>query len=312
MDDIIFVMEWRIVFLVCEVFFIKHCACSSKLSPPRRVNVRSSVLTWDPPVDHTGITYAVQYNTTLSDWSGVYNSPQRMFNFTAAAEDFYGKRFRVRSERGNQTSDWEMSKLVQCAHLHTCAPIIELKVETDKVHLLMKHRDQSVKEENGRHISFKPLYWKRNGTKNKRVFNSDHLVFKDLESGEEYCFQVEYLLYEKPHGKPSREVCTVIPETSKQRNWRVIMFGVLTLIGLAIVGSFLYFFYTHHKRIKALLQPPLDIPEHFEEFLFSDFPQHPAPHPVTESYNFVSLVEEVAEDQDRRDLENDVENASST
>lgn len=50
----------------------------------------------------------------------------------------------------------------------------------------------------------------------------------------------------------------------------------------------------------------------FLQFLFSDFPQHPAPHPVTESYNFVSLVEEVAEDQDRRDLENDVENASST
>ncbi|MCI4378057.1 hypothetical protein PGIGA_G00211350 [Pangasianodon gigas] len=305
----IIVMDWRRAFLVCEVFLTIHCACSSGLSPPQRVKVKSSVLTWNGTKDFTNITYVVQYSTTSNDWRDVYSGTQQQFNFTAAAEDFYGTRFRVQSKRGNQTSAWVMSKLVQCAHLHTCAPIIELKVETDRVHLWMKHRDQSLEEKEGGHISFKPLYWKRNST-NKEELNatSTHLVLEDLESGQEYCFQVEYLLFHKPHGKPSREICKVIPETSKQRNLRVIMLGVLTVAGLAILGCCLYFVYTHYKRIKALLQPPLDIPDHFEEFFFSEFPQHPVARPGSqevESYEFVNFIEEVAEDEERCDSENE-------
>ncbi|XP_060785113.1 interferon gamma receptor 2 [Neoarius graeffei] len=304
------VMDWRIVFTISEVFLIIRCACSSKLPPPQHVKVESSVLTWIYGKVQVNVTYAVQYNTTLTDWRDVYSGTQQQFNFTATAEDFYGKRFRVRSERENQTSDWELSELVQCAHLHTCAPILEVKVETDMVRLRVKHRDQSLREKKGGHLSLQLLYWKRNHTNDELQelpMDSTHII-EDLDSGEEYCFQVEYLVFYKPHGKPSPEICEVIPETSKERNIRVVIIGVLTVAGLAVLGVCLYFLYVHHKRIKALLQPPLDIPEHFEEFLFSDFSRLPASyHPgsqATESYEFVCSVVEVAEDKGGRDMEN--------
>lgn len=54
-------------------------------------------------------------------------------------------------------------------------------------------------------------------------------------------------------------------QLAEERNIRVVIIGVLTVAGLAVLGVCLYFLYIHHKRIKALLQPPLDIPEHFEE-----------------------------------------------
>lgn len=49
-----------------------------------------------------------------------------------------------------------------CPTVHTCAPVMELKVKTDKVHLWMKHRDLSLLDKEGEHIIFQPLYWKRN------------------------------------------------------------------------------------------------------------------------------------------------------
>ncbi|KAK2850396.1 hypothetical protein Q7C36_009179 [Tachysurus vachellii] len=299
-------MDWRIAFLLIEVF-IKDCVCSIELSS-QNVKVKSSVLSWNHPKDYTNITYAVQYNTTLSEWHEVYRGTQHQFNFSAKADDFYGKRFRVRSERGNQTSAWVTSKLVQCVHIHTCAPLIELKVETDKVHLWMKHRDESLKKEKGGHIEFRLLYWKRNGSNNKEELwkpfvNSVHLILDDLESREEYCFQAEYWYLNKPYGQPSREICTVILETSFRRNLRVIMLGLLTIGALAFLGGCLYFVHKHHKRIKALFQPPLDIPAHYEEFFFTEFPERPATHPasqVAELCDIVALVEDVAEGEDRR------------
>ncbi|KAM9486817.1 interferon gamma receptor 2 [Clarias gariepinus] len=309
-------MDWSSARALCEVLFIIHsAACLSEIPSPQRVKVNLSVLIWDRPKNYTNITYAVQSNTTLSDWRDVYTGPQQQFNFTAAAEDFYGKKFRVQAKKGNQTSKWVESRLVQCAHLHTCAPVIQLKVERDMVHLWMKHRDSSLKANEGGHIEFRPLYWKRNSTNDKQEpgFNSDYLLIRDLEPGQEYCFQVEYLLFHKPHGKPSREICAVIPETSKQRSLRFVMYGVLVVVLLAILGGFLYFVHTHYKRIKALLQPPLDIPEHIQEFIFRELPEFPLPErQVTESYDLVSYVEEVAEDQDRYNLENAREHVCST
>ncbi|XP_058248936.1 interferon gamma receptor 2 isoform X2 [Hemibagrus wyckioides] len=307
------VMDWIFDYILIALL-MKLCASSSELSP-QKVEVQSSVLSWNLPKDYTNITYAVQCNVTLSDWRDVYRGNQQQFNFSAEAEDFYGKRFRVRSERDEQTSAWVMSKLVQCAHLHTCAPVIELKVETDKVHLWMKHRDESLKKEKGGHLKFIPLYWKRNSTDNKESFvKSDHIVLEDLDSGEEYCFQVKYLYFTEAFGKPSREICTVIPESSKQRNLRIILLGVLTVSVFTSLGGFLYFGHKYYKRIKALFRPPLDIPEHFEEFFFSELPHRPAADPasqVTESCDIISFVEEVAEDEDRSDLEHVEEKASS-
>ncbi|GAA6096511.1 interferon gamma receptor 2, partial [Tachysurus ichikawai] len=99
-----------------------------------------------------------------------------------------------------------------------------------------------------------------------------------------------------------------------RRNLRVIMLGLLTVGALAFLGGCLYFVHKHYKRIKALFQPPLDIPAHYEEFFFSEFPERPATRPasqVAESYDIVALVEDVAEGEDRSDLEHSEEKASS-
>ncbi|KAK3543339.1 hypothetical protein QTP70_018067 [Hemibagrus guttatus] len=282
--DIMVVMDWIIDYLLIALL-MKHCACSIELSS-KNVEVKSSVLSWNLPKDYTNITFTVQCNTTLSDWRDVYSGNQQQFNFSAKAEDFYGKTFRVRAERENQMSAWVTSKLVQCVHLHTCAPLIELKVETEKVHLWMKHRDESLKKVMGGHIQFRPLYWKRNSTNHKEesFVKSEHIVLQNLDPGEEYCFQVEYLCYSEPFGMPSREICKVIPETSKQRNLRIILLGMLAILVFASLGGCLYFVHKYYKRIKALFRPPLDIPEHFEEPMPPPQPLDAVPVPSPEKW----------------------------
>ncbi|KAF7709858.1 interferon gamma receptor 2 [Silurus meridionalis] len=301
------VMEWGFAVLLCGMVFARHCECSSELAQPKKVKVELSVLSWSQPEDPTDVIYVVQFNTTLNDWHIVSRGPSERFNFSVTAEDYYGKVFRVRAEKGNQTSVWALSKRVQCSHLHTCAPVVELKVEPDKVHLRLIHRDQSLKDEKGGHLMFRLCYWKRNHTdESKEEFpKSNHFVLEDLDAGQEYCFQVNYLHLHKPFGMPSSEICRVIPESSKQRTLRIVLLGILFLVGLFVLGSGLYYTYMHHKRIKECLQPPLDIPDHFEEFFFSEFSQ-PDESPRSESYEVVHFVEELSENQD---TEQDVQNS---
>ncbi|XP_062862592.1 interferon gamma receptor 2 [Trichomycterus rosablanca] len=298
-------MDWKTVFLSCLVL-ITHRVCSSELSSPQNLKIRLSVFTWKFSGNDSNVMYTVQYNTSSGAWQTVCDCKHRSFDFSSAAEDFYGKHFRVRAERENQTSAWRVSEQVQCAHNNVCSPQITLKVETDRVLLWVQDRDKSLGEEHGSHLMLRGLYWKTSSPDNiqEHDFGPNPLVLEDLEAGQEYCFQVKYLAFQKPYGKPSRKLCELIPESSGQRTLRIILLGVLTVGGLAMLGCCIYYVYIHYRRIKILLRPPLDIPVHFKEFLFMESYEHPispSSSHVQESFDFVTVVQEVGQEEGSRD-----------
>ncbi|XP_072542575.1 interferon gamma receptor 2 [Salminus brasiliensis] len=264
-------MDWRNAFVSCLVVFTASSAWS--IEPPTHVKVELSVLSWKPPPGETNVTYTVQYSMAEEEeWHNVCGCNQPQFNFTA--EDFYGKIFRVRAETANQTSVWKLSKQVQCEHTGTCAPLFNLTIKTNKALLWMGHKDQTLYEEFGGHITFRVLYWKEARVSDNQERNTGGmtLAIEGLEFGQKYCFQVVYLVYSKSFGNPSHVLCKVIPLSSAQENFHIIISGVVIVVGLVIFGVCLYFVYKNYKKVKLFLQPPLDIPEHIERFLSEEFP----------------------------------------
>ncbi|KAK1797678.1 hypothetical protein P4O66_008046 [Electrophorus voltai] len=270
-------MDLQNIVVSCLFFLTVHRVWMTELPPPppQHIQIHSSVLMWNSSGDDRNVTYTVQYSSAPGElWDSMTGCSQLQCDF--AAKDFYGKVFRVRAERGNLSSDWQQSEQVQCIHINTCAPIINLSIVSDKVQLQRKHRDSSLKKEYGGHITFRLLYWKTTSPNDKQENNeyTNPIIMNDLEPGKNYCFQFDYLYFHKPYGNPSRLICKEIPETSFGRTLRVIVSGVLTVVVLAIFGGWLYFAYKNYRKIKQYLQPPLDIPQHFQEFLSSEFYEH--------------------------------------
>ncbi|XP_066542630.1 interferon gamma receptor 2 [Hoplias malabaricus] len=292
-------MDWKYQIIQCLLVLIIGYGWSTKLTDPKKITVRSSVLSWTSSERENNVTYTVQYNTLPEqEWQNVCGCSQMQFNFTAASEDFYGKIFRVRAETANLTSDWKHSEQVQCQHTGTCAPLFNLTLRNNKVLLWMDYKDKSLKEKFGGHITFKAQYWKETTFIDKQDLNVNgrSLTIEDLESGEKYCFQVEYLYFKKSYGKPSHILCETIPETSGARTLRVILSGLLVVAAFATFGICLYFVYKNYKKIKTFLQPPLDIPDHFHEFFSGEF-SHCEPACVV-SQDFIILVPEQIIDEE--------------
>lgn len=126
--------------------------------------------------------------------------------------------------------------------------MVNISAKPGIVSLTLAHMDQSLAKEYGDHLEFNILSWNVNNRKNPEVSciyqknhanihslffydkskadefltlqesvvtNSKDYLFDKLESGQNYCFQVEYLLYHKPYGKASEKRCIFIPETRK-------------------------------------------------------------------------------------------------
>uniref|UniRef100_A0A4W4DVZ7 Fibronectin type-III domain-containing protein n=1 Tax=Electrophorus electricus TaxID=8005 RepID=A0A4W4DVZ7_ELEEL len=197
--------------------------------PPQHIQIHSSVLMWNSSGDDRNVTYTVQYSSAPGElWDSMTGCSQLQCDF--AAKDFYGKVFRVRAERGNLSSDWQQSEKVQCIHINTCAPIINLSIVSDKVELMGLHRDSSLKKEYGGHITFRLLYWKTTSPNDKQNNEYTHpIIMNDLEPGKNYCFQFDYLYFHKPYGNPSRLICKEIPETCKlsEGNHRYWVHGLI-------------------------------------------------------------------------------------
>ncbi|XP_076854530.1 interferon gamma receptor 2 isoform X2 [Brachyhypopomus gauderio] len=280
---------------VCLFFLVIRRVWLTELAAPPHIEIRSSVLRWDSPRD-TNVTFSVQYSTVpVGLWHSMTGCSLLHCDFPG--EQFYGKVFRVRAERGTLSSVWQQSEQVHCAHIDTCAPLITLTITTDKVGLSMKHRDSSLKKEYGGHITFKPLYWKTTNPNDIQEPDdiTNPLIIWGLESGKNYCFQVEYLTYNKPYGHPSL-ICEEIPEKSADRTFRIIISGVVTVLVLAILGCSFYFVYNYYRKIKQhlhrYLEAPLDIPDHFHKFLSSEFSEDQVDHPSSqdeEVCDFISL-----------------------
>lgn len=273
------------------------------LNPPQDVKIVGSNLQWKPS-DDDSVLWSLQYNHNIKsedEWLNVSShigTKSRTFEITP---EFYRAVFRVRTEKGNHMSDWQYSNPVQCVNVESCAPVINLIATPERVSLTMAHMDQSLEKEYGDHLEFHILFWKvDNGVYPDEVqsiiTNSKNEPFKNLESGQNYCFQVKYLLFDKPYGNASKEICRIIPETSEAVRKRVLLYSILTTIFVsAMCGICIFVLFKHHKKVKQCLQPlQLEIPDHYREVLYYGFPLQASLSPSSQSlrsYDMITIME---------------------
>ncbi|XP_056089348.1 interferon gamma receptor 2 [Rhinichthys klamathensis goyatoka] len=283
------------------------------LKPPHDVKIVVSDLQWKPSNDDT-VLYSLQYNPkrkSEDEWLNVSSHIGTKLRTFQITPEFYGAVFRVRTEKGNNVSEWQYSNPVQCVNVAVCLPVTNLIVKHERVSLTMTHMDQSLEKEYGEHIEFNISYWKvDNGGSSKVetiITNRKNEPLPDLESEQNYCFQVEYLLYNKPYGNASKEICEIIPETPEAASRRVLLYSILTTLFVsAMCGICIFVLFKYHKKVKQLLQPiQLEIPDHYREVLYNEFPLQACPSPSSQSlrsYDLITVIENSNEEQEKRFL----------
>lgn len=289
--------------MICCIYVVAHfilminVAGTLDVKPPPDVKIVGSQLQWKSP-DDKNVLYYVQYkhnSDPADEWHNVssYNGTSlKTFEITT---EFYGAIFRVRAEKDSHTSAWQISKPVQCMNLNICIPLMTVNVKPGMTFLNMSHMDQSLKKEHGGHIAFNVSFWKVvNGRHSEVVFRVTHdktLSFNDLESGQKYCFQVQYSLYDKPYGNTSEQQCVNIPERPEEAEKRVLLTTIIsTVLVLTICGCCIFALFKNHKKFKQILKPPMSIPVHFREFLTQEFPQQPRQSPSAESLSSCDVI----------------------
>lgn len=274
------------------------------LNPPQDVKIVRSNLQWKkPPDDDDRFLYSLQYkpgSKTDDEWYNVtsHNGTELRFQITP---EFYGAVFRVRAEKGNNVSEWQYSKPVQCVNVNSCAPVLKLSVKPEMVYVTMAHMDESLEKEDGENLEFNVSFWKvNNGGYSKAEFITTKRKNEPIstpDSGQNYCFQVQYLLYEKPYGNVSNQICAIIPETPEAIKNRALLYSILTSFLVTVMcGVCIFLLFKHHKKVKDLLQPyRLEIPDHYIEFFRCGvFRLQACPSPSSQSlrsYDMIIVIE---------------------
>ncbi|KAK2911765.1 hypothetical protein Q8A67_003898 [Cirrhinus molitorella] len=280
------------------LFNIEKIFC---LNPPQDVRLFKTYLQWKkPPDDDDNVLYSLQYKLGSNpddEWHCVTNYSRTELSFKITPE-LYGAKLRVRAEKGNSISEWQYSNKVKCVNANSCVPVMTLSVKPETVCVSMAHMDDSLKKEYGDNIEFNVSFWKVDNAGFLKVeffiLTGKNKCFHILESGQKYCFQVQYLFYENPYGNVSNQSCVFIPESSEKG---ALLISILTtLLVTATCGVCIFLLFKHHKKVKKLLQPlSLEIPNHYQEFFRSEeFPLHKCTSPSSQSlrsYDMITVIE---------------------
>uniref|UniRef100_A0A4W5KLY1 Interferon/interleukin receptor domain-containing protein n=1 Tax=Hucho hucho TaxID=62062 RepID=A0A4W5KLY1_9TELE len=194
-----------------------------------------------------------------------------------------------------------------CSHAHpadSCSPVVQIKPQAG--FLIINIGKNCLWDEHGDHCHYVVNYG-REGEKLEEYVSKSPETLRGLEIGGRYCVQVRYVCYHNPFGTSSPLQCVSIPESERTRHTRIVAISVtLTiLLGFLVVG--LAFIYRHHEKIKQFLQPPLQLPDHYREYLLGDFPQQALSITRTtraceESHDLISIV---CCEEDQSDREQD-------
>ncbi|XP_048045062.1 interferon gamma receptor 2 [Megalobrama amblycephala] len=286
------------------------------LEPPQDVKIVGSDLKWKPPNDDN-VLYSLQYklnSKSEDEWLNVSSHIGTKLAKFKITSEFYGAVFRVRSEKENHISEWQYSNQVQCLNVESCVPQMNLNVKAEMVHLTMAHMDDSLEKEYGDNVEFNVSYWKKdNGgyPEVQSIIISRNEDIHNLEPEQNYCFQAEYLLFNKPYGNPSEEKCEIIPERPEAVKRRAFLYSILaTLLVSAMCGACIFVLFKHHKKVKQCLQPlHLEIPDHYLEVLYNGFPLEACPSPSSQSlrsYDMITVMDVEQncqkEEQEKRSL----------
>ncbi|KAK2527187.1 Ifngr2 [Columba guinea] len=268
---------------IIALIFISYLLIESspRLPAPKNVMVYSynfrSLLRWSPvEVDRGLVLYTVHFKTGfLNEWDEM-NCTRIAHTECSFPWSLKERRWtvflRVRAELGQATSDWVETDAFVAERNTTIGPPKVNSVTESSDSLLVRVTPPFVPEA-GYFPEYYVSYWENATSTIKREIKLSNTLFKieNLKELTLYCFRIQVVLKVYPDlqllGLPSVPECyrTTISEATKTGHLILILILVLLFVTLATVG--LFHLWRHHKAIKYWLQPPLEIPSHFEEYL---------------------------------------------
>ncbi|KAL6101073.1 uncharacterized protein ACO6RY_08082 [Pungitius sinensis] len=235
---------------------------------PQDVHVDNWQLTWRPAPEEGKVTYMVEYSSDEKVWKSVpacANISSNSCNvISTKAEGEHGcVMLHVRAERRGLTS----TPVRACSqHGDSCSPDFRLTAGPDSlaVHLSRNHR---LPQEHGEHLKHSVYYGKEGEPLQKYADVLSSVTIPDLQEGQRYCAQVQYIDFDLPLGPATCTRCEVIPKSRKYSKQSEVIFAVvLPVVALLVLLPVIaYFFIFQRGRIKQWLRPPYRIPSSFLE-----------------------------------------------
>ncbi|XP_036397239.1 interferon gamma receptor 2 isoform X2 [Megalops cyprinoides] len=279
------------------------------LLPPENLRIQSenliNVLNWSSNNDSPTVKFFVQYRYFSDRWQNVTSCPPTEAthcNFTSSVRPGLNVTLRVGAEDGDQIL-WRESEPFRASDQTLLGP--PCVTLFPKPHVLIVRMDDPVaglREEFGEDLKYRVYYGEENGPLMEHGDYSSQLTLESVKEGVKYCVKVEYVLYGQLRaGSRHRVECALIPESEYTRMIKnvLVVVTVVIVVGGVILACLLTFAKCHDK-VKEVLRPPLDLPDHFREFFkredFTQLGQSSTYSTSSESFQPDLLVIEEEED----------------
>ncbi|KAJ8379147.1 hypothetical protein AAFF_G00230590 [Aldrovandia affinis] len=314
---------------VISLFFLLQIAlrgAGTLLTSPGNVTIESvnleTELRWLPAPGEERVEYTVQYQVTgHPEWLTVVGcapTRSRRCNLTADIGEHLNVTMRVRASRADRTSPWSRSKPF-CAQNQTRLgpPNVTLYSHEGKLQVRISdpfHRNSFASE-----LKHRVYYRKDNSNWEVHSDVGSALSIDSVEAGLNYCVQAHYVWFSRlrPNSVPSLLRCAVISESDLARAIRAVWVTAAIAFLVIVLLVCVYAFTNNYGKLKKVLQPPLNLPEHQRKFLMGEeqlvqFPESSSNS--EEHFDKISLVnidEEAAEEEEKEE-DGEEEEVSST
>ncbi|KAK2839393.1 hypothetical protein Q5P01_013133 [Channa striata] len=248
--------------IVICIHLVVQVLSTAQLAPPQNVHVQGDLLTWTPATEDRDVIYNVQYKVLWQEWNDLPSCIGTALNYCNVSSTKRKNgcvKLRVQAKR----HELDSTQVEACSRQgDTCTPEVRLTVRPGSLTVNLS-RNHSLALHHGGHAQHRVYYGKEGKPLEDSGCTTSSMSFHNLEQGQRYCVKIEYILYFEAVGPESCIQCVVIPDSEHRSNVTAAIAGVvavLVLIALIILIAYILIF--HKKRIKQLLQPPLEIPAH--------------------------------------------------
>lgn len=241
----------------------------AQVLPPHRVLLQDQQLTWSPATQDQDVTYTVYlYRPSLQQWEefpACRSTSSRVCDVASSREGAEPGcvLLRVRAERGGLSSPPADACSPHGSH---CTPEVRLSSRSGFLHVHLSG-DHSLAQEYAAHASHRIYLGREGEALQEHTDTASSLSLPGLQAGVRYCVRVQYVVFSRPAGASSCELCEEVLQEGSGRTVPMVLGVLLVLLLVVVVPVVSYLLIFHRKTLKRLLQPPCTIPLSFGESL---------------------------------------------
>uniref|UniRef100_H3BZI4 Uncharacterized protein n=1 Tax=Tetraodon nigroviridis TaxID=99883 RepID=H3BZI4_TETNG len=283
------------MFLLLCFSFILQGNVLQRLDPgsQKGVHVERWLLTWSPAPPQTDVTFTVESKRFGNDtWTNVpacvqISSSQCNVSRAGGADEHGCMMLRVRADRRGLRSE----PVEACSRLgDLCTPSFQLSARSGAltVHLTRNH---SLAAAHAYHLKHRVFYGREGRPLTDYTDKVSSVSVQELQAGQRYCVQTQFLVHGSPVGPRSCVQCQLIPESSLRSTppW-VVATAVLLGVPALLAPVLLYLAMYRCGRFKWWLRSTRHrIPAHFYQDLSPEGPLGVLASAPEEHYDPVSV-----------------------